>query len=213
MPVRTALIAVPACLVFAICPAGAGDLPESGPPLHPYSTIGTGSADMESGAPEAITPLDAAGFAAGVLAGHGVTDILVCEVHRIEAPLTGYLVDALGSLPIPGARFDTFRVGIRDGRESDGTFAPAGEEFAFLAMGVDADGGVCWIPAPGPGFAQVEGMLFDEVLLDYEFLLWREDFESLGTRFPRDLPAGSHCGSCGGHGADPAGGCGGSGCP
>ncbi len=186
MAVRTALVAASVCVVSAICPAGAGDLAESGLPLHPYSMIGAPSEDIVQGMSEAITPLDAAGFAVAALTDFGVTDILVCEVHSIEAPLTGYLVDALGSLSILGARYDTFRVGIRDGRESDGTFAPAGEQFAFLAMGVDADGAVCWIPAPGPGFAQVEGMLYDEVLLDYEFLLWREDFESLGTRYPRD---------------------------
>ncbi len=112
--------------------------------------------------------------------------MLVCEVHRIEAPLTGYLVDATGLLETGGVSFDTFRTGIRDGMESDGGSMPPGERFAFIARGTAPDGTVSWFPACGPDSVAPEGYpgIADD-MLEYEFLMGREAFESLASRYPR----------------------------
>lgn len=198
MSFRAILVSVSVCAVSATRAAGAGDLPESVPPPHTLSTIGVQSGATVYGTSEAITPLDAAASAVEELARIGVTDILVCEIHRIEAPLTAYLVDALGSMDVrelvngvPGRdlHFDTFRIVLRDGAEYDGEINPAGERIAFIARGLDPAGEVVWLPGCGPDFEPAgDEPSFADSRLQFEFLLWREDFESLATRYPREVP-------------------------
>jgi hypothetical protein len=114
-----------------------------------------------------------------LLAGHGVADPVVCETRRVEAPLTGYLVDATGSLVVGDIEYTTFRIGVRDGlEEQDGMF-PAGAEFVFIARGVDGSGGVHWLPAPGPDARPEDGAEFDST---WEFLWDREEFETIEFR-------------------------------
>lgn len=160
--------------------------------LHPSAVIAGGPAREEGMETAVLSPMDAAWIAFDDLLSMGATGVLVCEVHRIEAPLTGYLVDATGLLENDGVSFDSFRTGISDGMESDGESMLPGECFAFIARGAAPDGTVSWLPACGPDCAAEDGNagMTDE-MLEYEFLLWREDFESLSTRYPRPEPGGA----------------------
>lgn len=83
---------------------------------------------------------DASSIARTLLESRGVAGPVICEVHRIEAPLAGYLVDALGSLVVDGIEFSTFRIGVRDGSEQECGDFNAGDEFVFIARGIDAPG-------------------------------------------------------------------------
>ncbi len=175
---KAALLA--AAFLAAVTAAQAGDLP--GGSVHrasPLRSLVTSAPILEG--TERIDAARAISFAVAALEAHGVSGISVCEVHAIEAPLTGYLFDALGVLEEDGHVFTTFRVGIRDGREQTNGMFAAGEEFVFMARGVDPDGTVRWLPAPGPDAAPGEG--WDESLLDFEFLLYRDEFESLAVRY------------------------------
>jgi hypothetical protein len=162
----------------------------------PARTTDRGGADQASGAPAVteqapialIDPLpetigreEAVARALDLLEAHGVEHAAVCETHRIEAPLTGYLVDALGRMTLGDSVLTSFRIGVRDGLEQrDGMFM-AGEEFVFIARGVDSEGSAIWFPAPGPDQPPI---LTDDSDLPYEFLLYRAEFETLGDRFP-----------------------------
>lgn len=115
-----------------------------------------------------------------LLAGHGVADPVVCETQRVEAPLTGYLLDATGSLVVEGIEYTTFRIGVRDGQEEQDGMFRAGDEFVFIARGVDGSGDIHWLPAPGPDTRPEDGAGFD---VTWEFLWDREAFEAIELRF------------------------------
>lgn len=179
-------------LAWVSIPANGTGSPEGAGILHPLAVVSECPVRVEGMDTTVLSPMEAAGEAAGYLVSIGATDVLVCEVHRIEAPLTGYLVDATGLLEMDGVVFDSFRTGIRDGMESDGGSMPPGERFAFIARGAAPDGTVSWLPACGPDFVAPEGDpgITDE-MLEYEFLLWREEFESLQSRYPRPETGGA----------------------
>lgn len=133
-----------------------------------------------------IPPRVAAAFAVHHLRQKGVAQILVCEVQWIAGAVSGYLVDALGSASIDGARFSVFRVGIRDGDEQrHGTEYQAGSPFVFIALGWGEAGKPLWYPPPGPDAHFAAGDVIPEGALAYEYLLERSEFESLPQRYPR----------------------------
>lgn len=99
----------------------------------------------------------------------GVEDPVVLSVKRIEAPLSGYLVDASGRLELEGRAYSLFRLGLRDDGENSG---PAWSEFVFLAAGFGEDGEPFIYPAGDPGSD-------DSFAWQHEFLLDREDFLAL----------------------------------
>jgi hypothetical protein len=117
------------------------------------------------------------------LKARGITGIAICEAQWIAAPVSGYLIDALGNATIDGAKFSTFRIGIRDGREEEHGL-PAGEVFVFIAHGREDSGGSAWYPHPGPDHEPGPEEAITEGMLAYEFLIGRERFESLTTRYP-----------------------------
>jgi hypothetical protein len=123
-------------------------------------------------------------FAAQHLKARGVEDIVICEAFWIAAPLSGYLIDALGKTTINGVRYTTFRIGIRDGLEKEGTRRLAGEVFVFIAYGKDSSGQSMWYPSPGPDYTVAQDEVITDEMLAYEFLLGRERFETLSTRYP-----------------------------
>ena len=104
----------------------------------------------------------------------GTDNVVICSVNRIEAPLSGYLVDATGELEIDGREYTVFRVGVRDGRENPDW---AGVEFVFLAAGFDDSG--AYIYPPGAGIENPDGNFTPE----HEFLLDTEEFLSIPIRF------------------------------
>jgi len=127
---------------------------------------------------KAISLKEAIQFAIRYLENKGVKEIKICETKWMAAPLGGFLIDGLGDFSIGGKEYSIFRIGIRDGSEGN-----AGEAFAFIARGEDEKGNVIWYPEPGPGFQPVKGEVFPEELMVYEFLIDRERFESLSSRF------------------------------
>ena len=92
----------------------------------------------------------------------GVENVLICSVFRIEAPLSGYLVDATGNLEIEGVEYTSFRVGVRDDGEDPSL---AGTEFVFLAAG-SGDSGESWIYPPEASCEDSNGCFVPE----HEFL-------------------------------------------
>lgn len=102
--------------------------------------------------------------------------IYFCRIHRIEAPLGGYLLDGLFNLTEGGREYTTFRIGVRD----------TGGVFAFFARGVTESDSVIWLPSVGPDWYHGSGEAPPEGAENYEFLLGeieRERFESLENRF------------------------------
>ena len=131
-----------------------------------------------------ISPRKACWFAIEHLESKGVKDIVICEVHWIAAPLSGYLIDIKGKLTIDHEDYTTFRIGITDGFDEDAGKNPAGKEFVFIAFRKNTKGKSLWIPRPGPDYKFKEGEAMPESLLIYEFLLNRERFETLYDRYP-----------------------------
>lgn len=190
------MILLPA--VISIVSSNDSEPPEGAGTLHPLAVIAGGPAIVEGMETTILSPMEAAGIAADLLHAMGATGVLVCEVHRIEAPLTAYIVDALGAMDMiflsdttgdGEVQYSTFRMVLRDGAESDGELYAPGEQISFIARGVDSTGQIVWYPPCGPDFVVPEGDpgITDE-MLEYEFLLWREDFESLESRYPRPEP-------------------------
>lgn len=103
----------------------------------------------------------------------GAENVVICSVSRIEAPLSGYLVDATGNLAIEGMNYSVFRLGIRDGEEDTEW---ASTEFVFLAAGF-SDSGEAYIYPP----FDPEG----NFIWEHEFLLDTLEFLSVPERFPR----------------------------
>jgi len=131
-----------------------------------------------------ISPREAASYALLRLQARGVKDIVICETFWITAPLSGYLVDAKGKAIINGKDYSLFRVGVKDGLEKSKEKSSAGEEFVFIARGDNKAGEAVWYPSPGPDYRLGEGEAVPEGMLAYEFLLNRDKFESLESRFP-----------------------------
>jgi hypothetical protein len=154
--------------------------------LHKNARLDTGPPAelLQDSLRKPISPQQASLFAVQHLKTRGVGDIVICEAFWIAAPLSGYLIDALGKTTINGVRYTTFRVGIRDGLEEEGTKRPAGEVFVFIAYGRDSAGQSVWYPSPGPDYTVAQGEAITEDMLAYEFLLGRERFEALSTRYP-----------------------------
>jgi len=119
--------------------------------------------------------------AAYELADMGALDVLICGISRIEAPVGGWLLEGLAELEIEEVAYSTFIIGIED----------SGEVFAFIARGLDADDLTCWFPTIGPDHTPAEGEPFPDELLEFEFLLDREGFETLIDVFPRPEIAGN----------------------
>jgi len=105
----------------------------------------------------------------------GADSVVICSITRIEAPLSGYLVDATGNLVMQGADYSVFRVGIRDGKENPEW---AGTEFVFLAAGF-YDSGEAYLYPP---FANVEDPQ-GSFTWEHEFLPDPGEFISLPGRF------------------------------
>ena len=136
--------------------------------LHPESQI---SAELE---PEEFTQSTACWAAACHLVQAGVEDIRICEVTRIEAPVSGYLVDATGNwVTDSGDSMSVFRTGVFDGNQQ--VFKP-GEQFVFLAARVTATGDIVVFPPVLPA----ESTFVEE----HEFLGDTETFLELSRRFP-----------------------------
>ena len=130
-----------------------------------------------------ISSRQAASFALDHFKARGATDIVICEVTWIAAPLGGYLVDAKAKANIEGATYTVFRVGVRDGTEQEDGKSPAGEMFVFIALGRDSSGRFRWYPAPGPDYSLVQGQVTTQEMLAYEFLLHRDKFQTLDSRY------------------------------
>jgi hypothetical protein len=159
--------------------------------FHPQAAI---SSDLSSplfddAEHRPITPRQAALYAIERLQARGVENPVICEAQWIAAPLSGYLVDALGTMESGDATYTLLRVGIRDGLEHADGLRAAGEEFVFLALGRDSSGNSAWHPSPGPDYTPGEGEPVDD-LLPYEFLLWRDRFETLSRRYPLNRVSG-----------------------
>ena len=131
-----------------------------------------------------ISPLKACKFAVEHLKKKGIKKIVICEVQWIAAPLTGYLVDTKGKLTIDHKDYSTFRIGITDGYSEDPEKNLAGEEFVFIALGIDAEGEAIWYPSPGPDYKTTSDEAMPESFYIYEFLLNRDRFETLFERYP-----------------------------
>ena len=141
--------------------------------IHPDSDL----KDPASGMPDSTTSFVVA-VAVDHLLGNEGSDVLVCRMTRIEAPLGGWLVDGLAEIVIDGIGYETFRIGIDD----------SGDVFTLIARGVDSAGAVHWFPAMGPDFRPGDDEPFPEDLLEFEFLMGRDDFEVLEQEFPRPGP-------------------------
>ncbi len=132
--------------------------------------------------PKPIRATQAVRYAVEALKRRRVRDIRICQFAWIVAPLGGALVDATGVQDLAGARYTTFRVGVRDGTEAKYGYR-AGEEFMFIARGLNRAGEVVWQPTPGPDSDEVKNGFVG----DYEFLavigeykfLDRKSFENL----------------------------------
>jgi len=111
----------------------------------------------------------------------GATDVLICGISRIEAPVGGWLLEGLADMEIEAIAFSTFIIGIED----------SGDVFTFIARGQDTDGRTCWFPSIGPDYTPAEGEPFPDELLEFEFLLNREGFETLIDDFPRSGVSGN----------------------
>ncbi len=103
-------------------------------------------------------------FAVQHLQDRNVSQIKICEVSWIAAPLGCFLIDGKGSFSEGTKHYSTFRIGVIDGSKGD-----AGKEFTFIARGEDNKGNVIWYPESGNKFFLSEKD--------------REDFEDLSLRF------------------------------
>ncbi len=187
--------------IVSMLSANGVEPPEGAGILHPLAVIAGSPARVEGMETTILSPMEAARVAVDHLLSLGATDVLVCEVHRIEAPLTGYLVDATGSMEMDllsngvcsgVAHYGTFRIVLRDGAEYDGELYAPGELISFIARGVDSTGEVVWHPPCGPDYVPARDEPdFPDSMFQFEFLLWREDFESLASRYPRPEPGGA----------------------
>lgn len=142
------------------------------------SSMGLGSYLHPSSTLEPVIEEGEFGGAASALAAvyyltfyHEVENIAICSVSSIDAPISGFLVDARGSVVYDSREYSHFRVGIRDDGEDP---ALAGEEFVFIAAGFHRAGEVYFLPEEVPG----------EFVPGLEFLMDREEFLSLGERYP-----------------------------
>lgn len=153
--------------------------PKAGPTVNPPPSDSTPSHQ------NALSPHEAIKVSIPLFLQKGISDLQICELRWIAAPFPGFLIDALGTLPEDETGYRVFRLGIHDG--ADEQFGPqyaAGKEFVFLAMGTDSTGSQVWHPDPGPDASQEEINANPEGFLSYEFLLQREEFESLPERYP-----------------------------
>lgn len=177
-----------AMAAFAAASLPSTAAPEKNQPyLHPRANLGVWPSPGEEVQPSAdiISPAAAADSAAAALRDRGVTHPLICEARWISGSVSGYLVDAIGDLAIEGLHYSVFRIGIGDGVEAQyGEEFRAGLEFVFIALGWDSVGAQIWYPPPGPEHHPSQDESLDE-LLAYEFLLDREAFETLPTRYAR----------------------------
>ncbi len=112
------------------------------------------------------------------LKSHDVEDIQICEVTRIEAPVSGYLVDAAGRWDSgDGSVYSVFRTGILDGQDYEDE---KGGEFVFLAAGFLANGDVFLYPEP-----VVTADSIYQFVSAHEFLMDRDEFFALPERYSR----------------------------
>lgn len=129
----------------------------------------------------------AIGFVTAHLQARGIRDVALCHGQFIEAPVGGYIFDAVGSWKNGDITYTTFRVGVSDGSDSAeyrsymhgetgvgprGDSPNPGDEFLFIAYGHDRAGNEAWIPAPGP-----------RKKADY----FQEEYEFLNDSDPEDL--------------------------
>lgn len=136
-------------------PAADGTI-DVGKSLHPRARIENGPGNHR--APGVLTVEQALIKAIALFEDSGVRRLCVCEVRWVEAPVSGYLVDALGDLEMKvthgsmgeEGRYFIFRLGISDRAQGDGSplACGAGEGFAFVAKGVGPDGEPKWYPPP-----------------------------------------------------------------
>ncbi|MCK5785555.1 MAG: hypothetical protein KAH54_03240 [Candidatus Sabulitectum sp.] len=138
--------------------------------LHPGSGI---SAELD---PMEFSESTACWATVFHLAEAGVDEIQICEVMPIEAPLSGYLVDATGYWDSGSGRImKVFRVGIHDDREQ---YFIGGEKFVFLAAGFTDSGEVFLYPEAVLTEDSVPSFVYE-----HEFLVKRDKFFSLPERF------------------------------
>jgi len=153
--------------------------PKAGPTVKPTPSDSTPSLQ------NALSPHEAINVSIPLFLTKGISDLQICEQRWIAAPFPGFLIDALGTLRENGTGYTVFRLGIHDGADEQfGPMYAAGNEFVFLALGFDSTGSPVWRPDPGPDASPEEITANPDGYLSYEFLLQREEFESLPERFP-----------------------------
>ncbi len=136
--------------------------------IHPDSGIFDSIADINDEHLE-----NALAAACDELTEIGANEILICRFHRIEAPLGGYLIDGLFRLQMDGNSYTTFRIGIEDDESI----------FTFIIRGTGTDGSTVYYPKPGPDYIHSGNQPVPEGYMEYEFLLNREEFETLEIEF------------------------------
>ncbi len=135
--------------------------------IHPDSQI---SAELDSVIFDEAAACWSAVFQLG---SKGIEEIQICEVMRIEAPLSGYLVDATGYLEADDSTaYNVFRIGILSGEENGG-------EFVFLAGGLTEQGESILLP---PMEYQEDSI--SVFVCEHEFLFDADAFLTLQDRFP-----------------------------
>ena len=174
--------------------------------IHPRARIEECPEKLQ--VPGALTYEQALARAVEMFIDSGVRRLCVCEVRWIQAPVSGYLVDALGDLEMKVShgslgeegRYSLFRAGITDRPQGGVSGFPggAGEEFAFVAKGVGPDGKPKWFPPSvltDVVTARLRGDPDSEA--DFKFPLVyfvkyfqdRERFESLPERYAPCAPS------------------------
>ncbi len=158
--------------------------------VHPQASIQGYSNDSkaEFEAHGVLTVEEAMDSAIDILRRRGVGRLYICEVFWIAAPVSIYLIDAIGDYDFAGGHYTSFRLGIIDRPEGIGSHFP--EEFIFIARGFDAAGQPLWFPPPGPDAGLEAREPSTRAVQAYELLPDRERFETLASRFP-PCPAAS----------------------
>ncbi len=87
--------------------------------------------------PKPVAASDAVRFAIDALESRGVSDIRICGVQWIQAPLGAAIVLATGCWQSAESTFSAFAIALHDGTEVK-YGDPAGKEYSFLARGADA---------------------------------------------------------------------------
>ena len=185
---KTILVSVLVVTVFSYCLAAGQESVKTHGFVHPRARIQNYPEDFKikfekKGIMDAESAISRA---VEILRNRGIGRLCICEVSWIAAPVSGYLIDALGDFSFDGNHFKIFRLGITDCPQSTGNPdfpMDAGEEFVFIAKGLSQDGLPRWFPPPGPDTVHDTHGFDTRSVLAYEFLFDRASFETLPQRF------------------------------